>query len=205
MTHAILISDSELFCETLMSKLSSLDYQVSHYDDFDEMIKNTTYFFVIDLASFKMNNVQLDQFAREYNIPIIALTPLPRFDQAVHLLKLGIKGYMSTYTSLTNMRGAIKSILEGGMWFDPGVIQEIISNLSLCKTEKESNNEGSILTERESLTARYVSQGVGNKEIALQLDITERTVKAHILSCYQKLGLHDRVSLALWAKRVFND
>ncbi len=53
------------------------------------------------------------------------------------------------------------------------------------------------LTEREREVAKAVAQGASNKEIARQLDITERTIKAHVGAILEKLGARDRLQLSL--------
>lgn len=202
MAHAILMSDSEFFYQMLITKLSAMGHAVSRFDQLDSFLEDEVYFFVIDLESLGMDYTQLDSFVREYTFAVIAFSSLPSFDQAVRLLKMGVRGYLNTHTSTSNMENAIRSVLDGGVWFDPGVIQEIIAHLVVPQGGSEPSHKEFNLSERENQIAHYVAQGISNKEIASLLDITERTVKAHLLSCYQKVGVHDRISLALWIKRM---
>jgi two-component system, NarL family, nitrate/nitrite response regulator NarL len=53
------------------------------------------------------------------------------------------------------------------------------------------------LTSRELMVAEQVAHGASNREIAVALEITERTVKAHLSAIFDKLGVRDRVQLAL--------
>lgn len=202
MAHAILMSDSEFFYQTLITKLSAMGHAISRFDQIDSLSGEEVCFFVIDLESLGMDYTQLESFVREYTFAVLAFSPLPIFDQAVRLLKMGVRGYLNTYTSASNMENAIRSVLDGGVWFDPGVIQEIIAHLVVPQGSGEHSHKEFNLSERENQIAHYVAQGISNKEIASLLDITERTVKAHLLSCYQKVGVHDRISLALWIKRM---
>ena len=57
------------------------------------------------------------------------------------------------------------------------------------------------LTAREVEVAELVATGLRNKEIARQLSITERTVKAHVTHILQRIGVSDRTQAALWAER----
>lgn len=201
MYRAVLISNTESFNRELSEKLISFGYSVCRFEQYD-LQHNHDDFIVVDMDAIGIDYNELQTLISEYHFSVLAFSGLPRFNQAVQLLKIGIKGYLSRYTEKLNMSHAIRSVLDGGMWFDPGVMQELISNIRVSETF--ANNESSLLSDREQQIASYVSKGIANKEIALQLDITERTVKAHILSCYQKVGVHDRVSLALWAKRALN-
>jgi DNA-binding NarL/FixJ family response regulator len=56
-----------------------------------------------------------------------------------------------------------------------------------------------ILTERETEVLRLVAEGCSNKEIGLQLHVTEKTVKTHVSNLLEKLGLQDRTRAAIWA------
>lgn len=202
MARAILISDSESFYRELLQKLSSMGHSVNRLEENESKDDNQKSFFVIDMDSMGIEYDELQRFVHEHHIAVIALSALPRFEQAVHLLKIGIKGYINRHTAPLNFNNAIQSVLDGGMWFDPGVMQDLIAHLTVGESTQKQDSSG--LSERELQIASYVAQGISNKEISVQLDISQRTVKAHILACYQKIGAHDRVSLALWAKRALN-
>jgi DNA-binding NarL/FixJ family response regulator len=64
-----------------------------------------------------------------------------------------------------------------------------------------------LLTEREREVLCLVADGLPNKQIALRMEITERTVKAHLTRVYQRIGVADRTQAALWARRngLFGD
>jgi DNA-binding NarL/FixJ family response regulator len=58
-----------------------------------------------------------------------------------------------------------------------------------------------MLTEREREVLRLVGRGLANKEIGSWLGISEKTVKAHLTSAFQRIGVRDRTQAALWAER----
>ena len=68
----------------------------------------------------------------------------------------------------------------------------------------ESGSSGSSrqLSSRENEIVRFVSKGLRNAEVAQRLSITESTVKTHLNNIFQKLGIRDRVELALYALRI---
>lgn len=200
MMNTILICESKTFETLLVKKLSLLGINIVDLDKTDKSLNPSEWVLLIDIDSIKMSYHELSEIIHMYNCNAIAMTSLPRFDQCVHLMKMGIQGYMNTHSSLLNLNSAIQSIQNGGMWFDPGIVQDIIGNLSVSDT-LEAQNEIDRLSEREIQIAHYVSKSLSNRQIAEQLEISERTVKAHLLACYHKLDLHDRVALALWGKR----
>jgi DNA-binding NarL/FixJ family response regulator len=57
------------------------------------------------------------------------------------------------------------------------------------------------LTDREREVLTLVAEGLSNKLIARRLDITEKTVKAHLTSAFRRIGVFDRTQAALWAER----
>jgi len=61
------------------------------------------------------------------------------------------------------------------------------------------------LTDREEEVLRLVAKGMANKQVARQLGITERTVKAHLTSVFQTIGASDRTQAALWAREHLDE
>jgi DNA-binding NarL/FixJ family response regulator len=120
--------------------------------------------------------------------------------EGVAYLRAGVSGYASTYIQSERLKQAIKIIFEGGVWVGQKLMHLIIAENKtgvsddLKLTEKIQDQ----LTHREIEVAELVAQGISNKEIANQLDITERTVKAHLNSIYNKTGIQGRLHLALF-------
>jgi len=128
-------------------------------------------------------------------LKVLVLSDTPNFQEGQRLLHLGIKGYANTYIHLLHLHQAIELINSGNIWLYPSFMEELINATQQKNTEKDRLLD--LLTSREKETALQVASGKSNKEIAAQLNITERTVKAHLSSIYEKTKLSDRVSLAL--------
>lgn len=127
---------------------------------------------------------------------IFALTNNQNFTEGTHLLSLGVKGYGNINMSKTTMRDALLVITKGNIWLYPEFLQMMITSYS--KNLHEVNQEKlNLLSNREQEIASLVKKGLSNKEIANHSDITERTVKAHLSSIYEKLGIKDRVALVI--------
>ncbi|KQC09640.1 MAG: hypothetical protein APR62_13830 [Smithella sp. SDB] len=129
------------------------------------------------------------------------LSDLPDEEEAISFLKLGIVGYGNTYISLPRLLEALRIITNGGVWLGQKVIQRLIADSSVKAIKKDTSNtpESTLtkLTKAECQIAEFVARGKSNLEIAADLNITERTVKAHLTSIYAKTKTGNRLNLAL--------
>jgi DNA-binding NarL/FixJ family response regulator len=88
-----------------------------------------------------------------------------------------------------------------GLWVGPNLMQRLIRAAGPNVTaDTGSRNALTTLSSREREVAQQVGLGSSNKEIARILSITERTVKAHLSAIFQKLGVRDRLHLALFMR-----
>jgi two-component system nitrate/nitrite response regulator NarL len=152
---------------------------------------------------------------------IIVLTAWPEDQEAVLALKKGAKGYCNTEIDPVQLRRAIRMVLKGELWVSRSVIPWLLEkNKTLARHHFSTapliygtNDFGSLdekmhwmkeipfslhrLSIREKEIAYLVADGASNKEIAIGLKIAESTVKAHLTSIFRKVGVPDRLSLAL--------
>ena len=132
------------------------------------------------------------------------LSDMPNEEEGIAFLKLGISGYGNTYISPARLTEAVKVILAGGVWLGQKVIQQLILEAASRAAEQEAPASGEALaglTKMERKVAEAVAKGQTNLEIAGDLKITERTVKAHLTSVYEKTKTGNRLSLALLINR----
>jgi DNA-binding NarL/FixJ family response regulator len=139
-------------------------------------------------------------------IPVLVMVNVPKDDLALHWLQQGAKGVMNAYANGERLVQAVNSIAEGYVWVGQQLMQKMIQSLSNVPEgmqQTQTENEGlsddmkALLTEREIETVEEVLQGKSNAEIAQDMNITERTVKAHLNSIFKKLGVSDRLALVL--------
>jgi len=127
---------------------------------------------------------------------IFALTSAPNFQEGTHLLSLGVKGYGNIKMPKIKLKNALHVIHKGNIWLYPEFLQMMITSYS--KNLHEVNQkELDLLSNREQEIANLVKKGLSNKEIATHSKISERTVKAHLSSIYEKLNIKDRVALVI--------
>lgn len=132
------------------------------------------------------------------NTRIIALSDMPNDEEGLVCLSAGASGYLNTHASSEALRQVAEVIGQGGLWIGASLMQRLLrSSAALAATRPVASDRLRLLTEREREVAKAVARGDSNKEIAQQLNITERTVKAHTASLFEKFGVRDRLQLAL--------
>jgi two-component system nitrate/nitrite response regulator NarL len=135
---------------------------------------------------------------------IFLLSDQPDEEEGLTFLKLGIVGYANTYVSSERLSEAVRVITSGAVWLGQKVMQRLILDSYARAKERAVSDSGKkleILTKREREIADLIAQGQSNLEIAANLDITERTVKAHLSSIYEKTKTGSRLNLALLINR----
>lgn len=120
----------------------------------------------------------------------------------------GIPGYMESDVTAELMVKGVDRLLNGEVWLGRQMVSALLEKLRKENPPARENSRPenlSSLTPREMDIARRICQGENNKKIANHLDITERTVKAHLGSIFRKLEVADRLQLALQLKDYFSE
>ena len=133
------------------------------------------------------------------NAKIVVLANAPVQAEALHVLQLGVAGYSHAYIDAAVLKEIKTVITHGGLWIGQDVLQRLIEVTVTLAGSGTSYVDTMLnkLTPREKDVALEASKGLSNKEIARVLDITERTVKAHLAASFIKIGAKDRLQLAL--------
>jgi two-component system response regulator DegU len=120
--------------------------------------------------------------------------------EKVELLKLGIRGFLPQDSSCDTLVKALHHINKGDLWISRQVsylsLKDIVHNESKLPIRK---NKSYGLTGREIDILEKITQGLKNKHIALQLEISEKTVKTHVNRILKKLGVDNRTKAVLVA------
>jgi DNA-binding NarL/FixJ family response regulator len=125
---------------------------------------------------------------------IVVLTASEREEDAMAALRMGAHAFVQKRYAVETLMEAIRSAAQGLVWIPPALQAKIAAQLGSPAGSKLSNRETEII--------RCVAAGLRNAEVAEQLSIGESTVKTHLNNIFQKLGIRDRVELALYAHRV---
>jgi DNA-binding NarL/FixJ family response regulator len=124
---------------------------------------------------------------------IVALTSFSDRDRILAAVAAGCYGYLLKDSEPEELLRGIRAAAAGGAPFDPRVAGTLLQSFSTPATATPQ------LTPREQEVLQLVARGMANKEIARRLGITEKTVKAHLTSVFQRIGVEDRTQAALWA------
>ena len=125
----------------------------------------------------------------------------PNDEDGLVLLKAGVRGYANTGVEPQLLQAAVQVISRGDVWVSRRLMQQLVEDL-IDGNERAATDDLRLdsLTPREREIAEIVAEGASNKVIAARLNVTERTVKAHLTSAFQKTGTRDRFELALQIK-----
>ena len=129
-------------------------------------------------------------------VPVVVLTNVPEDEQGLAVLAAGASGYCSALTLPDVLQQVATVVEQGGLWVGPQLMRRFMQALAARKSP-EAGSALDRLSQRERQVAIAVARGSSNKEIARVLGITERTVKAHLTASFEKLGVRDRIQLAL--------
>jgi DNA-binding NarL/FixJ family response regulator len=153
---------------------------------------------LMDLSMPNMDGIEATRLITAENPEacVLVLTSFSDRDRVFDALQAGAVGYLLKDSDHDELLRGIRAAAAGGSPLDPRVAREVLRVGSRLSPGAVAN-----LTERELEVLRLVAEGLANKQIASRLGITERTVKAHLGSAFQRIGVGDRTSAALWAQR----
>ena len=150
---------------------------------------------IVDLKTFPEGDLP------DVACPVVALAETPHFRQALRLLRRGVRGYGNRYMRPENLKQAAAAVRAGQVWMPPAIISRMINTFSPAEPEPAEPLSLDQLSKREREVADLVARGLSNKELADQLYISVRTVKAHLTSIFSKTGVRDRLALAVKMKK----
>jgi NarL family two-component system response regulator LiaR len=127
----------------------------------------------------------------------IVLTSFADDDKIVAAVRAGAAGYLLKDARPQELTGAIRAVARGEALLAPSVAARLMRELS----RPNEDSAASILTSRELDVLRLIASGRSNKEIAIDLVLSEKTVKTHVSNILAKLHLADRTQAALYAVR----
>ena len=129
--------------------------------------------------------------AEQPQISVIILTTFNEDDLMLRGLRAGAKGYLLKDTDRETLFKSIRAAARGETLLKPEIMARLLLKAGASDTPAKSKFD---LTEREVEVLTRVAQGDRSKEIAVRLGISERTVKAHLASIYNKLGVDSRAA-----------
>ena len=123
---------------------------------------------------------------------VLVLTSFSDQSRILDALSAGADGYLLKHAEPEEIAAGIRSVHAGEAPLDPKAARVLLES-------RRSRRDTVTLTDREREVLLQVRSGLANKQIARKLGISERTVKAHLTSVFQRLGVTDRTQAAIWA------
>lgn len=139
--------------------------------------------------------------ARHPDIKIIALTAATGIDHAVRALDAGASGYVLKGSSMADLLLAIRSVRAGETFITQGFAGKVIAALRNAQVRRAAA-QAIKLSIREEQIVRLLLRGRTNREIATQLDISEKTVKHYMTVLMQKLNVRNRLEVVIAAQKL---
>jgi len=165
-----------------------------------EVARLTPQVVLMDLSMPVMDGVEATRRIVEEHpdVEVLVLTSFSDQQRVMEALDAGASGYVLKDTEPADLLTAIRSTARGHSPLDPRVARTVLH-------ARRSPARAAELTEREQEVLALVGRGLANKQIARVLGIREGTVKAHLTSVFQRIGVRDRTSAALWARTHLPD
>lgn len=153
---------------------------------------------LLDINMPKKNGIEVLKEIREkrIDVKVLVLTVHDEIEYLLEAIDIGVDGYIMKDSESTELKKAIDTIIDGETYIQPKLIPALNSKLI---TRDEDKTKIDSLTSRELEVLIQVANGMFNKEIALSLDISERTVKNHISNIFKKINVSDRTQAAVFA------
>ena len=147
---------------------------------------------VMDIVMPKVNGIEATRKIKEIapDTAILILTAYDDEEYVLGLLDAGAAGYLLKSARGRDLAGAIRAIRAGESVLHPNIIARLLKRATVTAV-KENKAQG-LLSERESEVLRLVALGMSNKEVAEKLFLSQRTVKAHLTSVFNKLNVASR-------------
>lgn len=206
----LLVEDDELFRLGLYVKLQQepgLEI-VAEAEDGEtaiEMVKRHPLDVVLlDIGLPGIGGIEACRQIKQQNpkLPILVLTSHFQKTLITRLIEVGAQGYCLKGIAAETLILAIRSVAAGASWWDStatGEIRSKFENNSVADTAIEADESTIPLTRREQEILALIAAGKTNQEIAQTLYITPGTVRVHVHTIIQKLGVRDRTGAAVLA------
>jgi DNA-binding NarL/FixJ family response regulator len=158
---------------------------------------------LMDLQMAGVDGVEATRLLQGEEDPpqVLVLTSFSDRERIVAALDAGAVGYLLKDAEPDDVIAGVRAVGRGESPLHPRAARELLLARTDVPSAAPAGANQPKLTPREVEVLRLVRAGLANKQIARKLDISERTVKAHLTSAFQRIGVVDRTQAALWADR----
>ena len=150
---------------------------------------------LMDLSMPGMDGIEATRriVALGLDVQVLVLTSFSDGDRVRRSLDAGAVGYLLKDADPEDLLRGVRAVVRGESPLDARAARAMLQTRPVARGED--------LTDREREVLELITRGMANKQIARALNISDSTVKAHVGSIFQRIGVADRTSAALWAER----
>ena len=127
-------------------------------------------------------------------MPVLVVSANEKTDIIQRAVEFGAQGFLPKSSGVTTILEAIQTVLQGDIWLPA---QTGARGLPLSQSEQQLMAGIASLTPQQYLVLTMLAEGLLNKQIAYELDVTEATIKAHMTAIFRKLGVRSRTQAVL--------
>lgn len=153
---------------------------------------------LLDINMPEMNGIEVLKKLKQdqSTVKVLILTVHNELDYLMNAVDIGVEGYIMKDSESSELKKAIRAVRDGENYIQPSLIPALNNRLMNRDIDKD---RVASLTNRELEVLIQVANGMFNKEIATNLNISERTVKNHISNIFKKIEVSDRTQAAVFA------
>ncbi len=165
--------------------------------DVDEILKLDPDIILADFKIFRSFPVEFPANRRTKVLLISDRSWLAESERQIpELLTRGVFGILHPDADSKVLKKAVKAVFAGELWLDRKLIKDVLYTMTHVDRKID-------LTKKEKEIVALICHGYRNKEIAQKLSITEQTVKSHCNRIFKKVGVSDRLQLALYTHKIW--
>lgn len=196
----IMVRESIKYFLEMDGDIKVIDEASDGIDCIEKLKKLSPDILLLDINMPNMNGIEVLKKMKEEDklVKILLFTAYEKTDFLLQAFDLGVDGYILKKSNSKELKKAINIIISGDSYIQPSLLPLLNSRLISRNLEQKKIK---LLTKREMKILIQVAGGMFNKEIAINLNISERTVKNHLSNIFKKIDVSDRTQAAVFAIR----
>ena len=205
MSVKVMLADDHVLIREGIKQLLEFDGSIEVVDEasdggecLEKIERSKPQVLLLDINMPKMNGIEVLQEIKRKNInvKVLILTVHNEIEYLLKAVDIGVDGYLLKDSESSELKRAIDVVMSGENYIQSRLIPALNNRLVARDVDKDKID---LLTQRELEVLIQVANGMINKEIATNLNISERTVKNHISSIFKKIEVSDRTQAAVFA------
>jgi DNA-binding NarL/FixJ family response regulator len=157
---------------------------------------------LLDLAMPRVNGLQALEKLLDLGLPVrpVVLTAAVDSSDTINGLRLGARGVILKESATQVLYQCLHAVMDGEYWIDHERVQDIVQHMHESeRAADQSSAPAGRLTRRELQIVTTIVEGASNKDISQRFGLSEQTVKNHVSHIFDKVGVSNRLELALYA------